>query len=558
MKGWSHHVGVTSQMELLTAGLNAIRRADWNVAEGLFREAATLGETPEALDGLATALWWQGRLEEARPLKERVFSAFKARGDLGAAAWIALMLSAQYARELGNNGAARGWAAQSHRLIAKAGPCAEAGRIMLISAIAGSDWREVERAAAEAMDIAKRFGDVDFEILALAYGGLAALSLGRLLEGNTALNEAMTAVTAGEMTSPQWIGQVYCAMLAGCERTVDYQRADQWIRAGQDYLGRHSRAPMTATCRASYGAILTATGRWTEAERELRESLQNFEAGARNMRVDALVRLAGLRMRQGRPDEAARLLEGFEHHPDASEPVAAMHLAESRPAVAVAVLERRVNQLGDGNVEAARPLGLLVEASLAAKKVSDARVASAKLAELAARAGGDYLEGLSRFARGLLVQAEGGDPVPDLDIALGHMDRAEMPWEAARARLEIARAVAGRNPEFAAHEARLAMSTFERLGARTESDAAAAVLRELGISGKSGPREHGLLSRREAQVARLVGMGLNNGKIAAQLFISDRTVEHHVSNVLSKLGMSRRAEIAAYAVRHLSEEPVSE
>ncbi|MDQ6876188.1 MAG: hypothetical protein M3082_00510, partial [Candidatus Dormibacteraeota bacterium] len=162
---------MTSRAELLTAGLHAINRADWKVAEGLFREAATLEESPETLDGLATALWWQGRLEEARPLRERVFSAFKARGDLGAAAWIALMLSAQYARELGNYAAARGWAAQSHRLIAKAGPCAEAGRIMLISAIAGSDWREVERAAAEAMDIAKRFGDVDFEILALAYGG---------------------------------------------------------------------------------------------------------------------------------------------------------------------------------------------------------------------------------------------------------------------------------------------------------------------------------------------------------------------------------------------------
>jgi DNA-binding NarL/FixJ family response regulator len=137
------------------------------------------------------------------------------------------------------------------------------------------------------------------------------------------------------------------------------------------------------------------------------------------------------------------------------------------------------------------------------------------------------------------------------------MDRAEMPWEAARARLRIARAVAARNPEFAAREARLAMSTFERLGARTESDAAAALLRDLGIAGKSGPRTHGALSRREAEVARLVGMGLKNDKIAAQLFISDRTVEHHVSSVLSKLGMSTRTEIAAYAVRHLADVSVN-
>jgi DNA-binding CsgD family transcriptional regulator len=546
------------QAELLTAGLDAIKRADWKGAEELFREAETLGESAEVLDGLATALWWQDRLEEARALRERAFSTFRARGELGAAAWLALMVSAHYARVLGNEPAARAWAARSQRLIAKARPCAETGRILLIGALAGGDWRRVERAAAEAMEIAKRFGDIDFEILALAYGGLAALSLGRTREGMATLDEAMTAVTAGEMVSPQWIGQVYCAMFAGCERTVDSKRADQWIRVAHDYLGRHDQAPMTATCRASYGAVLTATGRWTDAERELRDSLRNFEAGHRGMRVDALVRLATLRIRQGRSDEAAHLLEGFEHHPDASEPAASLHLGQGRPRVAIAVLERRVNQLGAGNIEAARPLSLLVEASLAAGDVAAARAASGKLDELTASAGGDHLAGLSRFARGLCAGAEGHDPVADLDVALGHLERAEMPWEAARARLQIARALSGRNPEFAAREARLAMSTFDRLGARTESDAAAAVLRELGIAGKSGPRVHGPLSRREVEVARLVGMGLRNDQIAAQLYISDRTVEHHVSRVLSKLGMSRRTEVAAYAIRHLVEEHVAE
>jgi DNA-binding CsgD family transcriptional regulator/tetratricopeptide (TPR) repeat protein len=549
---------VVSQADLLTSGLEAIKRADWRGAEEAFREAGSVGDSPEALDGHATSLWWQGRFDEARPLKERAHAMYKAKGDLPRASWTAVWLSNDSARRLGNLPAARGWAARSRRLVAKAGPCAEAGRVILISAMAGGDWREVERAAGEARKIARQFGDGDFEILAIAYGGLAALTLGRHAEGLAALDEAMAAATAGEMTDPQWVGQVYCAMLAGCERTVDYYRADEWSRVAQDYLTSHSRSSMTATCRASYGAVLTATGHWAEADRELRDSLETFESGHRNMRIDALTRLAGLRIRQGRLDDAARLLEGFEQHPDASEPIASLHLSQGRPLVAVALLERRVNQLGTGNIETARPLALLVEAQLAAADVVGARNASERLDELAAPPGSDYIEALSCWCRGILATAEGNDPISDFDFALERMAHAEMPWEAARVHLEIARATAGRNAEFAATEARLALSTFERLGARFEAGAAAALLRDMGIGGKSGPRRHGALSRREVEVARLVAMGFNNDAIAARLFISHRTVEHHVSSIIAKLGMSGRAQVAAYAERHLSPERATE
>ena len=545
---------MVSQADLLRTGLEAITRADWKVGEEAFRQARIVEESPEAFDGEATTLWWQGRFEEARPLKERAASMFEAKGDFARAAWTAVWLSNDSARRLGDMPSARGWAARSRRLIADAGPCAEGGRVILISALAGSDWREIERAAAEARQVARQFGDTDFEILALAYGGLAMLTLGRSAEGLASLDEAMVAATAGEMTDPLLIGQVYCAMLAGCERTVDYLRADQWCRVAEDYLTSHAHSSMSGSCRASYGAVLTATGRWAEAERELRVSLETFESGARNMRIDALTRLAGLRIRQGRLEEAARLLEGFEQHPDASEPIASLHLGQGRPAVAVALLERRVNQLGSGNIEAARPLALLVEARLAAADVGGARAAAERLGELATLHGGDYIEALLGWCRGTLAAAEGTDPIPDFDLALARMVRAEMPWEAARVHLQIARATGTRNAEFAAAEARLALSTFERLGARFQADAAAAVLRNMGIGGKSGPRSHGALSRREVEVARLVAMGLNNDNIAARLFISHRTVEHHVSSIIAKLGMSGRAQVAAYAERHLSGE----
>jgi non-specific serine/threonine protein kinase len=58
------------------------------------------------------------------------------------------------------------------------------------------------------------------------------------------------------------------------------------------------------------------------------------------------------------------------------------------------------------------------------------------------------------------------------------------------------------------------------------------------------------LSRRECEVATLIARGLTNRAIAEQLVIAERTAETHVSNILSKLGLDTRAQIAAWAVAH--------
>ena len=94
------------------------------------------------------------------------------------------------------------------------------------------------------------------------------------------------------------------------------------------------------------------------------------------------------------------------------------------------------------------------------------------------------------------MAAEGADPVPELELALDHLQRAEMAWEASRARLAIAEAVGDRNPEFSIREARLAMAGFSALGARRGVDQAAGVLRRLGIRPVAGGRAAAALSRR--------------------------------------------------------------
>ncbi len=138
---------------------------------------------------------------------------------------------------------------------------------------------------------------------------------------------------------------------------------------------------------------------------------------------------------------------------------------------------------------------------------------------------------------GHALAATGTAETRHLEAALAAFVQAEIPCRAAQTRLSLAGLVRQSDPAVAAAEARTALTVFEDLGAGRDADAAAALLRELGVkAARRGPKNIGRLTKREQEVLGLLGEGMSNPEIAERLFISRKTAEHHVARILAKLG----------------------
>ncbi|MGH2604707.1 MAG: hypothetical protein ACRDJ9_35610, partial [Dehalococcoidia bacterium] len=261
--------------ETVAAGRVALAAGRWADAEVAFEAALVDGEPPEALDGLAQVRYWQGDYAAAIDLRERAYAGFRARGETRYPAVIAAYLLAfDYVAFYENLAAASGWLARGRRLAEVSGDCAERGWVELAGVLATDDLAEKEIHIDAAMAIAIRFGDADLEFDALAYAGATLVEQGHIDEGMRRLDEAAAAAHAGEVKSYTAAGEIYCKMLLACEMTLDVHRAEQWLQVVNGSGEPASPAWVSAICRMYYGGILTAAGRWAEADEELRTSMR--------------------------------------------------------------------------------------------------------------------------------------------------------------------------------------------------------------------------------------------------------------------------------------------
>ncbi len=525
--------------DALDRGRAALRTGD---ATGARELLAVLDPTPDVLEVMAAASFVLLEFERAIDEMERAHAGFRAAGDGAGAARTARVLGGMHGSTSGNWAVAGGWIARAKSLLSDDPTGAEPGWVALTEGMFTPDREYKEACFRRAIGVGHDT-DPQLAIVASAYLGASYVHGDRLDEGMRLLDETMAAVAAGDVDDFMIMEEVFCQLFSACERAHDVGRAEQWMDVGESIATRRRLPAVSAYCHTHYGGLLTAAGRWPEADTTLTEAVRLWTMGRRTQKAGALVRLAELRIRQGRFDEAATLLDG-QADPEADLPRAALHLARSETALALDVLEHALRRSEPAGSECLPLFGLLVDARLAAGE--DVEETIAAMAECAAAAPTPYARGMLAHARG---RAGHGDAPASLRDAFDLFTEAQLPWESALCRLDLARACMPGSPEVAIAHARAALDEFERLQSGRYAGEAAAVLRQLGER-VAPPRTSGQpLTKREVEVAELLGEGLSNPEIAGRLFISRKTVEHHVGNILLKLGLRNRAEVAAYVVR---------
>jgi DNA-binding CsgD family transcriptional regulator len=338
--------------------------------------------------------------------------------------------------------------------------------------------------------------------------------------------------------------------MISCTTCAEFERAVQWIRATARYARRYGSPFLYVECRVLYGAILVDIGDWVQAEEELAAALEVSRHAMPALHHQALATLAGLRLDQGRLEEAERLVAGLEDQPAAVGVSARIQLERRRAATAESTLRRGLAELGGDRLKCLDLWELLGEAELAQHRPDTAIEVADRLAELGASQGCTIARARAARLEGRARHATDGDARSPLEAALAAFTRLGMPVEAARTRLLLAESLREEAPEVAADEARASLTAFEAVGAAHDADRAARLLRELGVpASRAGPKGLEPLTNREREVLGLLGEGLSNADIADRLYISPRTVEQHVARVLGKLGLKSRTEAAAEAVR---------
>jgi LuxR family transcriptional regulator, maltose regulon positive regulatory protein len=533
-------------------GQNALARGAWEEAAGSFETAISTDPADAgAWDGLATASLWLEDTSRTIEAREQAHRLYLEGGDLRSAARVALDLAGDFLELRGEPAVANGWFQRGRRLLRDLPPGPEHALLHLWDAyfaLEGAlDPEAGRRYAEQAVQIAERTGAPDLAMLGRALTGLSRVVAGEVERGMSLLDEAVAAAVGGDSTDPDLICRTCCCMIDACEQVRDYGRAVEWCDRLREVSRRWRVRSFLATCRIKYSGVLLWRGDWDEAEAELSTACEELARTRPSGAGAALVRLAEVRRRQGRIEEAEALLHSAGMHPGVLLVRAAVALDAGEAETALDLLDGHLRRVPEGaRTERVPTLELVVRAALAIGLPDRAARALTELEETAARLGTEPVRAAALAACGVAASAEG-----DLKRArtcfedAAHLfERSGSPYECARTRTLLAGVLAGLNLEHQSRsEASAALAVLEPMGA------APAAAEARALAGDWQPPASGLLTPRQREVLALAAEGMTDREIAERLSISEYTVHRHMSDVFARLGVSTRTGAVARALR---------
>jgi tetratricopeptide (TPR) repeat protein/predicted Ser/Thr protein kinase len=468
--------------EQLSQAQELSKAGKWQEARAAYEAAITLEDSAVARFGLANVLTWLNEMVDSMEHYERAYALATRSTAPDApilAAAIALTLGIHHKKTFGNASAARGWLARGSRMVPDDPAHPLYGMKLMIQGACADDSNEAVALLTKCLEHARNAGQRDAELSCLAFIGAIRVMAGDMA-GMPMLDEAMAATMGGEYKDLQTVVGVACSMVTACDAVADIPRLVEWCTIAEKFADKFGCPYLYADCRWHYGSGLVATGKWSEAELELKAAMSAAPIGTL-YHIGAAARLADLRVRQGRLDEAEQLLADVGDKPIARGVAGSLKHARGQHAAATALLQRYLDASPMQVHSAAQALETLVDVAIARDDLQLARFASKRLTELAPGKT-KTVAAHADLAAGRLALAE-GDPAG----ARKHFERAidlfleqNLPHEAARARMSLARALAGDNTELAREEVRAASHAFAQLGATHDASAAAELLRTLG------------------------------------------------------------------------------
>lgn len=484
--------------------------------------------------------------------RERAYGLYRERDDPRGAARVATSIATDHTDFRGELAVAQGWLGRAQRLLEGLEPCEEHGWLWVHDAekrLMVGDLAGARELGARAAALGDQLGLVDLQMMGLAGEGFVLVAEGDVEAGMRRLDEAAAAALGGEFREIWTVGWAVCLLIQACEHVRDYGRAGQWCRRLEEWSTRVDVIFFNRVCRAHYAGVLMWRGTWAEAEQELIECADRLAEMRPPMAAEAIVRLGELRRRQGRLEEAEEIFEQVAEHPLALLGLGELCMDRGDATGARDRAEQYLRETpGHAGPLRASGLELLVGARAALGDLDGATCAAEELDAVARRVGTEPLRAATRFAAGVVALGRGEleSARVAFEDATRLFHRSGAPFEAARARVELARtlAAAARQRD-ALRELKSAATTLRRIGAAHAVEQVETL--ERGLQ-QTPPLASPTLTPRECEVLRLVAKGMSDRAIAEQLVLSEHTVHRHVANILAKLGCTSRSAAVADAL----------